>query len=66
MGRVLVTRRLPDGGLDPLADHELIGPNADDAPFSHDELVARGGVYAGRRAHQTPARRVSAKWWRRS
>ena len=43
MGRVLVTRRLPDGGLDPLADHELIGPNADDAPFSHDELVAHAG-----------------------
>jgi glyoxylate reductase len=40
MGRVLVTRRLPDGGLDPLAEHELIGPNADDAPYSHDELVA--------------------------
>jgi glyoxylate reductase len=43
MGRVLVTRRLPDGGLDPLADHELIGPNADDAPFSHGELVAHAG-----------------------
>ena len=43
MGRVLVTRRLPDGGLDPLAGHELIGPNADDAPFSHDELVAHAG-----------------------
>lgn len=41
MGRILVTRRLPDGGLDPLADHELIGPNADDTPFSHDELVER-------------------------
>jgi glyoxylate reductase len=40
MGRVLVTRRLPGGGLDPLAGHELVGPNADDAPFSHDELVA--------------------------
>jgi glyoxylate reductase len=40
MARVLVTRRLPDGGLDPLADHELIGPNPDDTPFSHDELVA--------------------------
>ena len=40
MRRVLVTRRLPDGGLDPLAGHELVGPNADDAPFSHGELVA--------------------------
>jgi glyoxylate reductase len=43
VGRVLVTRRLPDGGLDPLADHELVGPNADDAPFSHDELLAHAG-----------------------
>jgi len=43
MGRVLVTRRLPDGGLDPLAGHELIGPNADDSPFSHHELVAHAG-----------------------
>ena len=40
MRRVLVTRRLPDGGLDPLAGHELVGPNADDAPFLHGELVA--------------------------
>jgi glyoxylate reductase len=38
--RVLVTRRLPDGGLDPLAAHELVGPNSDDAPFSPDELRA--------------------------
>ena len=38
MGRVLVTRRLPDGGLDPLAGHELVGPNADDTPYTHDEL----------------------------
>ena len=43
MGRVLVTRRLPEGGLDPLAGHELVGPNPDDAPFSHDELVAHAG-----------------------
>jgi glyoxylate reductase len=41
MGRVLVTRRLPDGGLDPLAAHDLVGPNADDAPFPPDELRAR-------------------------
>jgi glyoxylate reductase len=40
VARVLVTRRLPDGGLDPLAAHELIGPNADDTPFSPDELRA--------------------------
>lgn len=40
MGRVLVTRRLPDGGLDALAGHDLVGPNADDTPFSADELRA--------------------------
>jgi glyoxylate reductase len=42
--RVLVTRRLPDGGLDPLAsvaDLEIVGPNPDDAPYSHDELCYR-------------------------
>ncbi len=40
MGRVLVTRRLPDGGLDPLAGsgHEIVGPNADDTPYTPDEL----------------------------
>ncbi len=40
MGRALVTRRLPDGGLDPLAGHELVGPNADDSPFTTAQLVA--------------------------
>jgi glyoxylate reductase len=40
---VLVTRRLPDGGLDPLAAHEVVGPNPDDVPFSPDELRARAG-----------------------
>jgi glyoxylate reductase len=41
MSRVLVTRRLPDGGLDPLveAGHELIESDTD-TPLSHDELVA--------------------------
>jgi glyoxylate reductase len=40
LARVLVTRRLPAGGLDPLtaAGHELIEPDADRA-FTHDELV---------------------------
>jgi glyoxylate reductase len=38
VGRVLVTRRLPDGGLDPLAGHDVIGPKPDDAPYTHDEL----------------------------
>jgi glyoxylate reductase len=36
--RVLVTGRLPAGGLDPLAGHELIGPPPDDAPYTADEL----------------------------
>jgi glyoxylate reductase len=40
MGRVLVTRRLPDGGLDPLAGHDIIGPSERDEPYSHDELCA--------------------------
>jgi glyoxylate reductase len=40
VARVLVTRRLPDGGLDPLAAHELVGPQSDDRAYSHDELVA--------------------------
>ncbi len=41
MARVLVTRILPDGGLDPLVarGHEIV-QRADDTPFSHDELVA--------------------------
>jgi glyoxylate reductase len=45
MARVLVSRRLPDGGLDELvaAGHELIGPKPDDAPYSADELVAHAG-----------------------
>lgn len=38
MARVLVTRELPDGGLEPLAGHDLIGPKADDSPYSHGEL----------------------------
>jgi glyoxylate reductase len=38
--RVLVTGRLPAGGLDPLAGHELIGPPPDDAPYTPDELRA--------------------------
>jgi glyoxylate reductase len=40
VGRVLVTRRLPDGGLDPLAAHDLVGPKPDDAPFTPEELRA--------------------------
>ena len=40
MARVLVTRRLPDGGVDPLhaAGHELVARD-DDTPFAPDELA---------------------------
>jgi glyoxylate reductase len=43
--RVLVTRRLPDGGVDALlaAGHELVGPKPDDAPYTPAELVALAG-----------------------
>jgi glyoxylate reductase len=43
LGRVLVTRKLPDGGLDPLAaaGHEVVGPAADDAPLRPSELAER-------------------------
>jgi glyoxylate reductase len=40
VGRVLVTRRLPDGGADPLAGHDVVGPKADDTPYTPAELVA--------------------------
>jgi glyoxylate reductase len=41
LAHVLVTRRLPPGGLDPVTDagHELVQRD-DDRPFTHDELVA--------------------------
>jgi glyoxylate reductase len=39
VARVVVTRLLPDGGLDPLDGHELVQRH-DDRPFTHDELVA--------------------------
>lgn len=41
MGRVLVTRHLPDGGLDPLlaAGHEIVQREGDD-PLGAEELVA--------------------------
>lgn len=44
MARVLVTRRLPDGGTDPLlaAGHEIVA-RADDTPFTPDELRAAAG-----------------------
>ncbi|HEX5614395.1 MAG TPA: D-glycerate dehydrogenase [Acidimicrobiia bacterium] len=40
MRRVLVTRRLPDGGLDPLDGHEIVGPHPDDVAYTSDELRA--------------------------
>ncbi|MGO9876065.1 MAG: 2-hydroxyacid dehydrogenase [Acidimicrobiia bacterium] len=40
MGRILVARRLPDGGLDPLAGHEIVGPQPDDIPYTGSELCA--------------------------
>jgi glyoxylate reductase len=42
--RVVVTRRLPDGGLDPLVDagHEVV-TNDDDVPFSAAQLQAAAG-----------------------
>jgi glyoxylate reductase len=46
MARVLVTRQLPPGGLDPLAGHELLEREGDE-PLSHEELVeAAAGVDA--------------------
>jgi len=41
VARVLVTRRLPDGGIDPLveAGHELV-TNDEDQPFTHAQLCA--------------------------
>ena len=41
MARVLVTRQLPAGGLDPVvaAGHEIV-QRADDTPWTHAELVA--------------------------
>ena len=39
MAKILVTRHLPEGGLDPLRGHELV-QRRDDTPYSHEELVA--------------------------
>lgn len=44
MAHVLVARRLPDGGLDPLAGHDMVGPNSDDTPYSADELRVHAGT----------------------
>ena len=39
--KVLVTRELPAGGLQPLVDggFEIVGPHSDDRAMSHDELL---------------------------
>lgn len=44
MARVLVTRRLPEGGTEPLllAHHEIL-ERADDTAYSHEELVTAAG-----------------------
>ena len=49
MARVLVTRQLPDGGLDPLAaaGHEIVTGAGDDTPLTPDELTAAAGEVAG-------------------
>jgi len=41
VARVLVTRRLPDGGLAPLTGHEIVGPHDDDRPLTAAELRNR-------------------------
>jgi glyoxylate reductase len=45
MARVLVTRRLPQGGLDPLVKggHDAV-ERADDTPYTHAELVELAGT----------------------
>ena len=43
MSKVLVTRRLPEGALQPLdsAGYTVVGPHADDTPLVHEEFVAQ-------------------------
>jgi glyoxylate reductase len=49
VGRVLVTRHLPDGGLEPLhaAGHEVVPPPVDDVPLTPDELRAAAPTVDG-------------------
>jgi glyoxylate reductase len=46
VARILVTRRLPDGGLEPLAraGHELVQRDGD-TPYTHAELVSEVGQF---------------------
>ncbi len=46
MATVLVTRRLPDGALVPLAAHQ-VRMRSDDSPYSHSELVRAVGDVDG-------------------
>jgi len=48
VGRILVTRRLPDGGLDPLLDagHDVVD-RPDDVAYTRDELVALAPGFDG-------------------
>src|SRR6266498_1304336 len=39
MGKILVTRHLPAGGLDPLRGHELV-QRGEDVPYSRQDLLA--------------------------
>jgi glyoxylate reductase len=43
MAKILVTRRLPPGGLEPLAGHEIVGPDADDRPLDEEALRSAAG-----------------------
>jgi glyoxylate reductase len=45
--RVLVTRHLPEGGTEPLAGLDVVGPEPDDRAYSHGELVAFAGEVDG-------------------
>jgi glyoxylate reductase len=49
VARVLVTRHLPGGGLDPLltAGHEVVPPHPDDEPFTPAELAAAAPTVDG-------------------
>src|SRR5204862_6577839 len=49
VARVLVTRRVSEGGLDPLvaAGHEIFPPQPDDVPLSPEELAAAASQVDG-------------------
>ena len=39
-GRILLTRQLPPGCLDPISRYAIVGPKPDDTPYSHADVVA--------------------------